>query len=429
MKSKTTKIDIFTLNIDKLNDWSVVKRNDKIKENNFSSLHRKRGILRVNHLLKKMNYYQPFNKDISDLELTIIDKKEKEKFEPKLPEQEELIEEFIIKVQKESPKPIPKEPPKESSKELSPIKELIKEENIPQSNTSDTKVNSDVPSYKEKLIEAANNFVKIKPKIKELMLGDIYSTQMTKIMDTLGPLTSQINESSVIESATTTTKKCLKEVEAFGKKELYLITIDNFLNLLFSKSHFFVTQLPQKIFNITKVLNLVNSSTLTNLFFQKICYSCPYVIPVAFSKTDFPEAAKLKERQGLREDEDVNGFNCRMESFEYLYFTFLRLNYKKYRPLVIDYLHQIEKINFNLPLALGNSFKVFLDVFGNILEGEGFFQKIKNISEIIKQKLEASNKKSTNTDTKSINSANIFKIKKHLKNIASKKPTDLYTIK
>ena len=108
---------------------------------------------------------------------------------------------------------------------------------------------------------------------------------------------------------------------------------------------------------------------------------------------------------------------------------FLRLNYKKYRPLVIDYLHQIEKINFNLPLALGNSFKVFLDVFGNTLEGEGFFEKIKNISEIIKQKLEASNKKSTNTDTKSINSANIFKIKKHLKNIASKKPTDLYTIK
>ena len=242
MKSKSTKIDIFTLNIDKLNDWSVVKRNDKLKENNFSSLHRKRGILRVNHLLKKMNYYQPFNKDISDLELTIIDKKEKEKFDPKLPEQEELIEEFIIKVQKESPKPIPKGPPEESSKELFPIKELIKEENLPQSNTSDTKVNSDVPSYKEQLIDAANNFVKIKPKIKELMLGDIYSTQMTKIMDTLGPLTSQINESSVIESATTTTKKCLKEVEAFGKKELYLITIDNFLNLLFSKSHFFVTQ-------------------------------------------------------------------------------------------------------------------------------------------------------------------------------------------
>ena len=78
---------------------------------------------------------------------------------------------------------------------------------------------------------------------------------------------------------------------------------------------------------------------------------------------------------------------------------------------------------------MGNSFKVFLDVFGNTLEGEGFFEKIKNISEIIKQKLEASNKKSTNTDTKSINSANIFKIKKHLKNIASKKPTDLYTIK
>ena len=55
MKSKNTKIDIFTLNIDKLNDWSVVKRNDKLKDNNFSSLHRKRGILRVNHLLKKID--------------------------------------------------------------------------------------------------------------------------------------------------------------------------------------------------------------------------------------------------------------------------------------------------------------------------------------------------------------------------------------
>ena len=80
-------------------------------------------------------------------------------------------------------------------------------------------------------------------------------------------------------------------------------------------------------------------------------------------------------------------------------------------------------------LALGNSLKVFFDVFGNKLSQVGLFDKLKSIGLRFCKELAEANKKSKNTDTKVTNSTTMFKIDRAIKAVTSGKMTTLYSKK
>ena len=112
-----------------------------------------------------------------------------------------------------------------------------------------------------------------------------------------------------------------------------------------------------------------------------------------------------------------------MECYEYLYFTFLFNNYEKYKPIIVEYIDLINESAVNF--AIGNSYKVFLNVFGNTIKDE-FLNKIKSISNKIKKSLDNDSKNSNISNIKSISGSNSYQIKELMKKIDKGKYTDFY---
>ena len=133
---------------------------------------------------------------------------------------------------------------------------------------------------------------------------------------------------------------------------------------------------------------------------------------------------ELRKRQGfIKEGEQLTDFNNRMTCYEYLYFTFLFNDYEKYKPIIIEYIDLIDESAINF--AIGNSYKVFLNVFGNTIKDE-FLNKIKSISNKIKKSLDNDSKNSNISNIKSISGSNSYQIKELMKKIDKGKYTDFY---
>ena len=179
-----------------------------------------------------------------------------------------------------------------------------------------------------------------------------------------------------------------------------------------------------KFFLFTKIIYNIKSSSLINLFFQRIAYCCPYIIPIQYTEKDFPDKTELRKRQGfIEEGEQLIDFINRMTCYEYLYFTFLFNDYEKYKPIIIEYIDLINESAVNF--AIGNSYKVFLNVFGNTIKDE-FINKIKSISNKIKKSLDDDSKNSKVSNIKSISGSNSYQIKEYTKKIDKGKYTDFY---
>lgn len=425
MSIQNQTIDICSFNFSKYNSLKFPSRD---KENALTLSSRKR-LIRANHLMTKLNYYNPpidYTKNDSDylqcFEFIPIEKPK----EIVLPEPEVPYEKLIIE---KVPEP---EPPKIEIK-IEPKKEEPPKEIIPIIPKTETKVVEEIKidsndnSYLTKMLAGGDNFRAIKSKIKDIIFDKNNEKAFGRIMDAFEPLISQINEESTIQNTTNKIMATLKEIKDVAKTDLYIGTVEHCLNLMINKSLSFVKDTPNKIFNIIKVLNLINSQTMNILLFQKIYYYCPYVIPFQYTKEQISNPKELQERLGFKEDESIIEFNHRMENYEYLYFCFLFSNFDKYKPLIANYISQIEKKKASL--ALGNSLKVFFDVFANKLNQIGLFGKLKDIGERFCKELGEANKKSKNTDTKVTNSTTIFKINRAIKAVTSGKMTTLYTSK
>ena len=278
--------------------------------------------------------------------------------------------------------------------------------------------------FKNKLINGCNNFIKIKDKLKDIAFDDKYKEISNKILINLTPTINQLNSFEVYDEKLKKLKSDFEELQEIKNKELYISTCNELLSLLFNKSLSLINESKTKFYLFTKIIYNINSSTLINLFFQRIAYYCPYIIPIQYTEKDFPDKTELRKRQGfIEEGEQFIDFNNRMTCYEYLYFTFLFNNYEKYKPIIIEYIDLINESAVNF--AIGNSYKVFLNIFGNIIKDE-FINKLKSISSKIKKSLDDDSKNSKVSNIKSISGSNSYQIKELMKKLEKGKNTEFY---
>ena len=278
--------------------------------------------------------------------------------------------------------------------------------------------------FKNKLINGCNNFIKIKDKLKNIAFEDKYKDISDKILISLTPTVNQLNSFEIYDEKLQKLKSDFDEIKETKNKELYIITCNELLSLIFNKSLSSINESKTKFYLFSKIIYNIKSSTLINLFFQRIAYYCPYIIPIQYTEKDFSDKNELRKRQGfIEEGEQLTDFNNRMTCYEYLYFTFLFNDYEKYKPIIIEYIDLIDESAINF--AIGNSYKVFLNVFGNTIKDE-FLNKIKSISNKIKKSLDNDSKNSNISNIKSISGSNSYQIKELMKKIDKGKYTDFY---
>ena len=278
--------------------------------------------------------------------------------------------------------------------------------------------------YKKRLLDGCNNFIKIKEDLKKIAFDPKYKELSNKILISITPTINQLNTFEVYQEKLELLISNLNELKELKNKELYICGCNDLLSLIFKKSLSLLKQSKTKIYLLSKVIYNLKSSTIINLFFQRIVYICPYIIPIQFTSKDFSDQKEVRLRQGfIEEEEQLTDFNDRMECYEYLYFTFLFNNYEKYKPIIVEYLDIMEESEVNF--AISNSYKVFLNVFGNIIKGE-FINKIKTLSNKIRKGLEEEIKKTKISNIKSIGGSNNYKIKDYMKTLEKGKNTDFH---
>ena len=278
--------------------------------------------------------------------------------------------------------------------------------------------------YKKRLLDGCNNFIKIKEDLKKIAFDPKFKELSNKILISITPTINQLNTFEVYQEKLELLISNLNELKELKNKELYICGCNDLLSLIFKKSLSLLRQSKTKIYLLSKVIYNLKSSTIINLFFQRIVYICPYIIPIQFTSKDFSDQKELRLRQGfIEEEEQLTDFNDRMECYEYLYFTFLFNNYEKYKPIIVEYLNIMEESEVNF--AISNSYKVFLNVFGNIIKGE-FINKIKTLSNKIRKGLEEETKKTKISNIKSIGGSNNYKIKDYMKTLEKGKNTDFH---
>ena len=278
--------------------------------------------------------------------------------------------------------------------------------------------------YKKRLLDGCNNFIKIKEDLKKIAFDPKYKELSNKILISITPTINQLNTFEVYQEKLELLISNLNELKELKNKELYICGCNDLLSLIFKKSLSLLKQSKTKIYLLSKVIYNLKSSTIINLFFQRIVYICPYIIPIQFTSKDFSDQKEVRLRQGfIEEEEQLTDFNDRMECYEYLYFTFLFNNYEKYKPIIIEYIDLINESAVNF--AIGNSYKVFLNIFGNIIKDE-FINKLKSISSKIKKSLDDDSKNSKVSNIKSISGSNSYQIKELMKKLEKGKNTEFY---
>ena len=251
MSLEKATIDICSFNFSKYNSLIFPKNG---KSNSLSSSSRKR-LIRANHLMEKLNCYVPptdYSNDSTFLQcfefIPADNKKEIVLPEPEIPYEKLIIEKV--------PEP---EPPKiEFKPEPKKEEPIVPKENIEAKVVQEIKVDNNDNSYVEKMLAGGDNFKAIKSKIKEIIFDKNNEKAFGRIMDAFEPMISQVNEESTIQTTANKIIATLKEIKEAGKKDLYIGTIEHCLNLMINKSLSFVKETPYKIFNIIKVLNLLN---------------------------------------------------------------------------------------------------------------------------------------------------------------------------
>jgi len=220
----------------------------------------------------------------------------------------------------------------------------------------------------------------------------------------------------------------IKEIKTMDNIDLMFYSIDYICKSIISKSDQYMD--APNFFQIFAriITNLGDvSSLIQDVFFMLLVFKCPYICQIEIKKADFKgDEEGYKKRMGFSNpDETFPDFFKNMECYSYLYFSFISQN-KKHFPIIKEFLDRMSIATVNY--AISAVFKVFLNVLGNQIKEsfpEGVEQMTKIAQRMIKE-TEALNKKSTNTDCKSICINNIYRIKEYMKSINKGEKTDMY---
>ena len=130
---------------------------------------------------------------------------------------------------------------------------------------------------------------------------------------------------------------------------------------------------------------LINSKTLTYMFFQSISNSCPYIIPVKNFESIFKDKNIINEKKKSL-NYDIKENTRKMTINQYLYFIFLNFDINKNKDIIEDYLTNMESFQLNdINYLISNSFSCFLNVFGNYIHNNNNNCSLR-IRNIIKKK-------------------------------------------
>ena len=243
-------------------------------------------------------------------------------------------------------------------------------------------------TIKEKLIKAANNYENIKKEINKInenqSLKDLTNKLFIKIMEII-PNTSLVKD---IEKSVAILKDILKELKDANKKELYIYTcyyiLSKIKNLLTSSAlNYMDTYIKASL------IFLINSKTLTYMFFQSISNSCPYIIPVKNFESIFQDKNIINEKNKSL-NYDIKENIRKMTINQYLYFIFLNFDINKNKDIIEDYLTNMESFQLNdINYLISNSFSCFLNVFGNYIHNNNnnWSHRIRNIIKKVKEGL------------------------------------------
>jgi hypothetical protein len=234
----------------------------------------------------------------------------------------------------------------------------------------------------------------------------------------------QFSSDADIDKTVLKIKNILKEL--ITQYDYYIYTVDYLLKCLLIKSEKYLNEDKKNYVTFSKlVTQLSNDNVLIrNYFFHLIAYKCPYVIPKLFTDKDYQDEKTRRKRLGFSdtstENERLVDFLNNMECYSYLYFNFLLQN--NLIELIKDYMSNLQTVTITHPI--GSAFKVFLYILGpKIKEIEGM-QKLTEIFTRMTKTLEEIKNKTTQSDIKSVLSANIRLMKKYHLNLKDNKKID-----
>ena len=323
-------------------------------------------------------------------------------------EMKKKLEEDRIKKEKEEKERRIKEENERKEKERKEREEIMRRER--ERIINENKMRG---SVKEKLIKAGNNFENIKNEIKKINNENNLKKKtnyiFTKIMEILPNITTEED----LDKFSKEINSLFKELKDNKFKELYIYTCFYIL----SKIKDILTSSELNYYDCfikAKFIKVLNNKTLTYMFYQNICYYCPFIIPVKDFESIFIDKNTIQEKKMALSNNIKE--NCkRFTTLQYLYFIFLWLEPNKNLGVIEDYLNNMEKFKENeINYLIANSFLSMINVFGNYIKNNNniLMTKIKGILNKVKIGLKLERKNAKYSDIKSI----IDKINNDLEN-------------
>lgn len=253
-------------------------------------------------------------------------------------------------------------------------------------------------TIRERLINAANNFEKIKNEIQKIKENRALKEKNDKILLSINKVITNISLVQEINENVEKLNSFLNEIKRGNQKELYLYTCYVILNTIVKRisSISDVSENYKNFYIFSRILILINSKTLTYMFFQIISNFCPYIIPAT-------NIIKNNKNKNIKESVKEN--NMKNLNLEYFYFTFLILDINKNINIIEDYINNIERLKSNeLDYLISNSFVSFINVFGNYItkNKSNWMPRIQKIKSEIRKGLENEKNKIRHPEIKSI---------------------------
>ena len=285
-----------------------------------------------------------------------------------------------------------------------------------QRNNSLNDIRRNGKTIKERLINAGNNFDKIKNEVKKIGENVNLRKETNNILKSINDINVKISVIQDIKIATETFQQLLNELKEKNNKDLYIYACFQILATLSEKLYNMSigSQSYEKYFIVASIISKIKSKTLTYMLYQRISNICPYIIPKIYNERDFNDKNYLKKRQGFRlDDKDIKDVNNRLNNYEYLYFTFLWIDINNNIEIIKDYINNIENYRaIDINYLIGNSFLNFIDVFGNYIyrNHNNWMERIKNIKNKVKEGIDIANRNTRNSGEKSLNNVISYKI-------------------
>ena len=176
------------------------------------------------------------------------------------------------------------------------------------------------------LISASRNYLKIK-----LVIGSfvgINQDYYNKLEVTLKEKITQTTNEEHINETTNFFLGLLEELFKSKKENEYLFTINSICQLLIIKCEQYKDDNSMFNYYLAKIISALSSrhTLFKDVFISMMTFKCPYVIPKFFKRQDFNSIEEYLKAIGMCKDETFNDFLSHMESYSFLYFSFILQN-------------------------------------------------------------------------------------------------------